>query len=76
MTRNFLSVSIDKQYVYVSANELQIGQIGVTKDGRILLRTYTNVTDLSDPQTTWSNSCHAPDVRILPAGSTLKLTVI
>jgi hypothetical protein len=76
MRRHFLSVSIDTPHTYVRATELGIGQLGVTTDGTVLLRTYTSVIKLSDPHTTWSIAEFAPEVRILPAGSKVTITVL
>lgn len=63
----------------VSADQMEIGQVARVSEtdrfyaGEIILRTYSGIVSLTDPNHTW-NSGGPREVEILPPGTTVTLT--
>ncbi len=63
------------------ANQMKIGQIGVgmgLMKGTLLLRTFSGFIDLLNPRSTWTgqNLHFTEEVKILPPGSVIMITVL
>lgn len=48
----------------IPASQMEIGEMGITMSGAILLRVYGTIVSLTDPDQTWDVNCNI-DVRHL-----------
>jgi len=71
-----MKVTVGDKKVYRSWNDMDIGDIGVTKDGSYILRTYSMYVDLESPGDEWGAPSSRDNlVYILPQGTKITLEV-
>ena len=55
-------------------SEMRVGQVGVSKNGFIIMRTHDGFFDIRNPNVTWPTDFDV-GVRLLPKGTVIQMTL-